>query len=160
MASGAHLDLTGKAAIVTGGTRGLGRTIATRLVEAGCAVTVCGRAMPDELPAGIAFHQADVRDPDQARALVEAAVAAHGRLDILVNNAGGSPQADAASVSPRFVDAILKLNLVAPLYMAQAAYPHMVAGGGGSIVNIASVSGARPSPAPPSTARPRRGCST
>ncbi|MBN8848095.1 MULTISPECIES: SDR family oxidoreductase [unclassified Sphingomonas] len=146
MESGAHLDLTGKAAIVTGGTRGLGRTIAARLAEAGCAVTVCGRAAPDDLPDGISFHQADVRDPDQARALVEAAVAAHGRLDILVNNAGGSPQADAATASPRFVDAILKLNLVAPLYMAQAAHPHMAAAGGGSIVNIASVSGVRPSP--------------
>ncbi|WP_298668332.1 SDR family oxidoreductase [uncultured Sphingomonas sp.] len=146
MQGGAHLDLAGKAAIVTGGTRGLGRVIAMRLAEAGCAVTICGRAAPDDLPGGITFHKADVRDPDQARALVDAAAAMHGRLDILVNNAGGSPPADAATVSPRFVDAILKLNLVAPLYMAQAAHPHMVAAGGGSIVNIASVSGARPSP--------------
>ena len=85
-------------------------------------------------------------DPDQAKALVDQTVAAHGRLDILVNNAGGSPAADAATASPRFFDSILKLNLHAPMYMAQAAYPHMVAAGAGSIVNIASVSGIRPSP--------------
>ena len=73
-------------------------------------------------------------------------VAVHGRLDILVNNAGGSPDADATASSARFVDAILKLNLVGPLYMAQAAHPHMAKAGGGSVINIASVSGIRPSP--------------
>ncbi|RYG13199.1 MAG: SDR family oxidoreductase, partial [Caulobacteraceae bacterium] len=57
-----------------------------------------------------------------------------------------SPAGKAEASSPRFIDAILKLNLAAPLYMAQAAHPHMVAAGGGSIVNIASVSGIRPSP--------------
>ena len=54
--------------------------------------------------------------------------------------------AHAATASPRFFDSILKLNLHAPMYMAQAAYPHMVAAGSGSVVNIASVSGIRPSP--------------
>jgi NAD(P)-dependent dehydrogenase (short-subunit alcohol dehydrogenase family) len=73
-------------------------------------------------------------------------VAREGRLDILVNNAGGSPKADAAGASPRFFDSILKLNLHAPMYMAQAAYPHLVAAGGGNVINIASVSGIRPSP--------------
>ena len=131
---------------MTGGTRGLGRQIAARLVAAGCVVAICGRTQPQDLPAGMAFYQSDVRDPDQARALVDAVVQAHGRLDILVNNAGGSPASDIASASPRFIDAVLKLNMVGPLYLAQAAYPHMAAQGGGSIINIASVSGARPSP--------------
>ena len=139
-------DFAGRVAIVTGGTRGLGRQIAARLAAAGAAVAICGRNPPDDLPAGVTFYQADIRDADQARGFVEAVVAAQGRLDILVNNAGGSPATDIASVSPRFVDSILKLNMVGPLYMAQAAYPHMAAQGGGSIVNIASVSGARPSP--------------
>jgi NAD(P)-dependent dehydrogenase (short-subunit alcohol dehydrogenase family) len=140
------IDLNGRVAIVTGGTRGLGRHMARALSAAGAAVIVCGRSEPDDLDAGVAFRAADIRNPEQAKALVEAVAADHGRLDILVNNAGGSPQADAATASPRFFDAILKLNLNAPMYMAQAAYAPMKAAGGGSIVNIASVSGIRPSP--------------
>lgn len=107
---------------------------------------VCGRSEPDDLPLGVEFMAADIRDPDMAKALVDATAAKFGRLDILVNNAGGSPAADAATASPRFFDSILKLNLQAPMYMAQAAFPHMVAAGGGNVINIASVSGARPSP--------------
>ncbi len=140
------LDLSGRVAIVTGGTRGLGRVIAARLAEAGCVVAVCGRTEPDSLPEGVAFHAADIRDPDQAQAFVAAVAAEHGRLDILVNNAGGSPKADAATASPRFFDSVLKLNLHAAMYMAQAAHAPMRASGGGSIVNIASVSAIRPSP--------------
>jgi len=107
---------------------------------------VCGRSEPNDLPLGVEFMAADIRDPDAAKALVDATAVKFGRLDILVNNAGGSPAADAATASPRFFDSILKLNLQAPMYMAQAAYPHMVAAGGGNVINIASVSGARPSP--------------
>lgn len=142
----ASLDLTGRVAIVTGGTRGLGRVVAERLAEAGCTVWVCGRNAPDSLPAGISFHAADIRDPEQAAAFVDVVVATHGRLDILVNNAGGSPAVAAAEASPRFFDSILRLNLHAPMYMAREAHAPMKAGGGGSIVNIASVSGIRPSP--------------
>lgn len=139
-------DFAGRVAIVTGGTRGLGRQIAVRLAEAGCAVAVCGRNAPTDIPAGIVFFQADIRDPDQAKKFVDDVAARFGRLDILVNNAGGSPAGDIATASPRFIDAILKLNLAGPLYLAQAAYPHMAVCKSGSIVNIASVSGARPSP--------------
>ena len=146
MAGSNAIDLSGQVAIVTGGTRGLGKDIAAALAAAGCAVVVCGRNAPEQLPTGVSFIAADIRDPDQAKALVDQTVATHGRLDILVNNAGGSPAAEAATASPRFFDSILKLNLHAPMYMAQAAYPHMVAAGAGSIVNIASVSGIRPSP--------------
>ena len=146
MASGVSLDLAGKVAIVTGGTRGLGRDIALRLMDAGCKVAVCGRNAPDTLPRGITFHPADVRDPDQAAAFTRAVVGDHGRLDILVNNAGGSPAAPADTMSPRFAEAILRLNLLGPFHMAQAAFAPMCAGGGGSVVNIASVSGIRPSP--------------
>lgn len=140
------IDLKGRVAIVTGGTRGLGLRMATALAEAGAHVVVCGRNAPESLPDGLSFRAADIRDPDQAKALVEAVVADHGRLDILVNNAGGSPQAAAADASPRFFDAIVKLNLHSAMYMAQASYQHMQRAGAGSIVNIASVSGIRPSP--------------
>ncbi len=140
------IDLSGRVAIVTGGTRGLGRAIASALVRSGCKVAVCGRNQPEMLPEGLQFYATDIRDPDQAKALVDAVVAEHGRLDILVNNAGGSPQAEAATASSRFFDSILKLNLHAPMYMAQASHAAMLAAGGGSIINIASVSGIRPSP--------------
>lgn len=140
------LDLSGRVAIVTGGTRGLGRVIAARLAEAGCAVAVCGRNEPDALPEGVTFHAADIREPEQAQAFVAAVAARHGRLDILVNNAGGSPKAEAATASPRFFDSIMRLNLHAAMYMAQAAHAPMKASGGGSIINIASVSAIRPSP--------------
>ncbi len=140
------VDLGGQVAIVTGGTRGLGRVIAARLAKAGCNVAVCGRNAPETRDEGVAFHAADVRDPDQAKSFVDAVVSAHGRIDIIVNNAGGSPEAKAEEAGARFVDSILRLNLVAPLYMAQAAHPHMAKAGRGSIINIASVSGIRPSP--------------
>ena len=93
------------------------------------------------------FVAADLRDPDQASMLVTATVDRFGRLDVLVNNAGGSPNADAATASPRFSASIVNLNLLAPLYCAQAANRVMQdQEDGGSIVNIASVSGLRPSP--------------
>lgn len=141
-----HINLAGQVAIVTGGTRGLGRMMAEALVRAGARVTVCGRTVPEALPEGLSFQAADIRDPDQAKALVDAVAAEHGRLDILVNNAGGSPHAAAAEASPRFFDSILKLNLHAAMYLSQAAHGHMKRAGAGSIVNIASVSGIRPSP--------------
>lgn len=141
-----RIDLSGQTAIVTGGTRGLGRDIAARLAEAGCNVSVCGRNEPDSLSKGVGFTACDIRDYDQAKAFVDSVAETTGRLDIVVNNAGGSPPHDAATASPRFVDALVKLNMLAPFYLAQAAYPHMAKAKAGSIVNIASVSGARPSP--------------
>jgi NAD(P)-dependent dehydrogenase (short-subunit alcohol dehydrogenase family) len=138
-----------KVALVTGGTRGIGAAIVRHLLATGWTVAICGRT-PPEAPIAIGnreatFHACDIRDPAAAAALVATVVADHGRLDLVVNNAGGSPQAEAATASPRFSERILQLNLLAPLHVAQAAYPHLKAAGG-SIVNIASVSGVRPSP--------------
>jgi NAD(P)-dependent dehydrogenase (short-subunit alcohol dehydrogenase family) len=140
------IDLEGQVALVTGGTKGLGRAVALALADAGAQVFVCARNAPVDPIEGIAFRAADVRDPDAARRLVDGIVAEAGRIDILVNNAGGSPAVAAAEASPRFSEAIVRLNLLAPLYLAQAAHRHMVQHGGGSIVNIASVSAIRPSP--------------
>jgi NAD(P)-dependent dehydrogenase (short-subunit alcohol dehydrogenase family) len=90
--------------------------------------------------------RADVRDPEQAAGIVRHAVGLFQRLDVVVSNAGGSPYAAAATASPRFHAKVIELNLVAPLHIAQAANAVMQEQGGGSIIMIGSVSGARPSP--------------
>jgi len=144
-------ELDGKVAIVTGGTRGIGAVIAARLLGAGASVVICGRGKPDQPPVAgevtAEFVAADVREPEQAAALVDYAVDRFGRLDIAVNNAGGSPNADAATVSPRFVAKVVALNLLAPFYVAQAANAVMQRqAGGGIIINIGSVVADHPAP--------------
>jgi NAD(P)-dependent dehydrogenase (short-subunit alcohol dehydrogenase family) len=147
----ADLDMSGRAVLVTGGARGIGRGIAEAFLLRGADVVVCGRTEPEDLPAaggrtGI-FLAADVRDPDAVDGLVTAIVDRLGRLDVLVNNAGGSPAVDSATVSPKFSRSIIELNLLAPLVCARRANAVMqTQADGGSIVNIASVSGLRPSP--------------
>lgn len=144
-------DLTGKTAIVTGGTKGLGREIATRLLGQGAHVVVCARTEPaepvQEADRVAEFVRADVRDPDQIAAVVAATLDRTGRIDILVNNAGGAPPAESATVSPRFNEKIVGLNLLAPLMFSQAVHDTMQRqDNGGVIVNIASVSGQRANP--------------
>ena len=141
------VDLTGRVVLVTGGTRGVGRGIAARFTDVGATVVVCGRNEPEDAAPGAAFLTCDVRDADQVDALVSVIVEQHGRLDVVVNNAGGSPPAEAATASPRFTQRIIELNLLAPLYVSQAANRAMQQQlEGGSIINIASLSGIRPSP--------------
>lgn len=137
--------------LVTGGTRGIGAAIATAFLGAGAEVVVCGRSTPEALPSAdgksAGYVAADVRDADQARHVVDDTVERHGRLDVLVNNAGGSPNADAATVSPRFVEKVVALNLLAPFYVAQPANAVMQAQEpGGAIVNIGSVAAHQPAP--------------
>jgi NAD(P)-dependent dehydrogenase (short-subunit alcohol dehydrogenase family) len=151
MAGPDPLDFTGKVVIVTGGARGIGRVIAETFMAAGADVVICGRSEPEELPTAAGrtavFAPADVRDPEQVDALVATTTDRFGRLDVLVNNAGGSPPADTATASMKFTNAILALNLVAPLTCAQRAYAVMKdQPGGGVIVNIGSVSGSRANP--------------
>jgi len=145
------LDFAGKVVIVTGGARGVGRGISERFLESGADVVVCGRTRPETLPESggrpALFTPADVRDVEQIEAAVAFTTGRFGRLDVLVNNAGGSPFSEAASASPRFSEKIIQLNLVAPLHFAQKANAVMQEQeSGGSIINIASVSGVRPSP--------------
>ncbi|MCW2845438.1 MAG: short-chain dehydrogenase/reductase [Nocardioides sp.] len=139
------IDLSGRVVLVTGGSRGIGAGVARAFAEAGATVVTCARGAAEPVP-GTTHRVCDVRDPDAVAALVDGIVAEHGRLDVLVNNAGGAPYADAADASPRFHDKIVGLNLLAPLLVSQAANRVMQSLGGGSIVNISSVSALRPSP--------------
>lgn len=148
------LSYEGRVVLVTGGTKGIGRVIVQRFLDWGAQVMTCGRTEPEDLPhvadrtAG--FLAADVRDPDQAFALVDSTAERFGGLDLVVNNAGGAPPADAATASPRFSESIVRLNLLAPLHVAQRANHHFQGRPAGEnpgvIVNIASVSAVRPSP--------------
>ncbi len=145
------LDMSGRTVLVTGGARGIGRGIAEAFLLQGADVVVCGRTEPDDRPETngrtAVFLAADVRDPEAVDALVTETVSRFGRLDVLVNNAGGSPSVDSATVSPKFSRSIIELNLLAPLVCAQRANAVMqTQADGGVIVNIASVSGMRPSP--------------
>jgi NAD(P)-dependent dehydrogenase (short-subunit alcohol dehydrogenase family) len=139
------VSYSGRVVVVTGGTRGIGRVIAQAFLDAGARVVVCARTEPD--PSPFHFVQADLRESDQAVAVIDATVAAYGRVDVLVNNAGGSPSAAAATASPRFVQKIVALNLLAPFYMAQSANAVMQQqNDGGVILNIGSVAARLPEP--------------
>jgi len=144
-------DYSGKSVIVTGGSKGIGKAVAQGFLAAGANVFICGRtepAQPISVDGKIAsFFPLDVRKPEASQQLIDQVLESSGRLDILINNAGGSPPAVAADASYRFSESIIRLNLIAPLLMSQQAYHAMSAAkNGGAIVNIASVSGIRPSP--------------
>lgn len=138
---------------ITGSSRGFGRELTLAALKAGDAVAATARR-PDQLADlvseygdGILPLQLDVTDAHAAQAAVTAARNRFGRIDVVVNNAGGSPPVDAADSSPRLVERIVALNLLAPFYVAQAANAVMQKqDDGGVIINIGSVSGVRPSP--------------
>lgn len=144
-------EFANRVVLVTGGTKGIGRGIAEMFLAAGAQVVVCARNAPATLPDAAGrtaeFMPCDVREAEAVKALVDAIVERHGRLDVLVNNAGGSPMVEAATVSPRFHEGVIRLNLLAALHAAQAANAQMqLQPEGGVIVMIGSISALRPSP--------------
>lgn len=146
-----HFDYSGQVVLVTGGTKGIGAGIARAFLGAGATVIVCGRGEPEQMPnengREAVFMPLDVRDYEASEALMQTIVNEYGRLDVLINNAGGAPHALAAEVSPRFHEGILRLNLIAPLNLAQLANRHMQQQAqGGSIIFIGSISALRASP--------------
>ncbi len=142
-----ELSMENRVVFITGGGRGIGRGITASFVEQGAKVFICGRNQPEDMPEGVSFLACDVRDADAVGELVKKVVADAGRLDVVINNAGGAPFAEAATASPRFSEKIIQLNLIAALHVSQAANAVMqTQDGGGVIINVASVSGTRPSP--------------
>jgi 3-oxoacyl-[acyl-carrier protein] reductase/pteridine reductase len=147
--------LQGKVALVTGAAKRIGRALALSLAEAGASVAITWRDSESEAAqtvAGLqalgveaaAFH-AELRDPAQIRAAVEAATARFSRLDILVNNAGRFETAALETISVEQWDAMFETNTRAPFLAAQAAYPHLKAAHG-RIINIGSLGGLHPWP--------------
>jgi 3-oxoacyl-[acyl-carrier protein] reductase len=140
------LGLHDRAAIVTGGSRGIGRAIALALAGEGCRVAICARG-EDALRATEAELRArgvdalavvaDVSRADDIERLVAQTIARFGRLDILVNNAGGRSAED----NDAAWDMVYQSNVLAAVRATRAAVPHMRASGGGSIVHIASIYG-------------------
>ncbi|MGW7209222.1 SDR family oxidoreductase [Streptomyces sp. NPDC054837] len=135
------MELKGRVAVVTGGTRGVGAGIARAFVSAGADVVVCARRPPEVPLEGAEFVSLDVRDPDAVRAFF----AALPRLDVLVNNAGGGPFRLLADADAERHTRVIELNLLAPLTASLAAHEHLRRSRG-SVVMIGSVSGSRPSP--------------
>ena len=149
-----RFDLTGRVALITGATRGLGRAIIRTLAQAGADVVVssrkqdaCDEAAEEARSLGrralpVACHVGRWSEID---GLVDAAYAEFGRVDVLVNNAGIAPTyPDAASVSEELWDKVIAVNLKGPFRLTALVGSRMAAGGGGSIVNITSIGAVRP----------------
>lgn len=138
-------SLEGAVAVVTGGTRGIGRAIALALAGEGCRVVVAGRgssAAEEVVALGggrVTFVRADVARPRDCERLVRTAVERHGRLDVLVNNAGVIRLGTAESTSVEAWDEVLAVNLRGAFLCIRAAIPHLRRAGGGSIVNVSSI---------------------
>jgi 2-deoxy-D-gluconate 3-dehydrogenase len=138
-----NFDLSGKAALVTGGNGGIGLAMARALAGAGASVAVSGR---DEAKTGAAARELgavalnfDLADPEACPAMVDEAARRLGRLDILVNNAGTNIRKAPQDYSLAEWHTVIDTNLTAAFLASQAAYPHMKRGGGGKIVNIGSM---------------------
>jgi NAD(P)-dependent dehydrogenase (short-subunit alcohol dehydrogenase family) len=150
-------DLTDKVAVVTGGSRGLGREMCLAFAEHGANVVVASRkddactAVADEITAstgrkalGVACHVGKWADCDR---LIDAAYDTFGHVDVLVNNAGMSPlYPSLAEVTEDLFDKVIGVNLKGPFRLAALAGTRMAAGDGGSIINVSSIAAVQPSP--------------
>jgi NAD(P)-dependent dehydrogenase (short-subunit alcohol dehydrogenase family) len=143
-------NLTGRVAIVTGGSRGLGREMPEGLAEAGAAIVLCARRQEWLAPTVSTFRAAghqvegvecDVASPAQVEELVNVAISTFGQVDILVNNAGLSWGAEPEDMPLEKWHTVLDANLTGAFLCAQAAGRHMLSRQRGAIINIASVSG-------------------
>ena len=143
-------DLSGKVALVTGSSSGIGAATARALSAEGVRVVVnsarsvdAGRELASEL-GDATYVQADVADPVQAAAAVEAAVSVYGRLDILVNNAGTTtviPHHDLEAATPEVWRRIFDVNVFGTWQVTTSAVPHLRAAGDAAVVNVSSIAG-------------------
>jgi 3-oxoacyl-[acyl-carrier protein] reductase len=148
------LKLTGKIALVTGSSRGIGLATAKAFAAEGCRLMLSARSLEHlseaeaELSrsgAEVAAHVADVSNPDEAESLVQAALAAYGGIDTLVNNVGGG--GGGAHIADSTDDdwrSALERNLIQTVRMMRLVLPHMKGRPGASVINVASISGWAP----------------
>jgi 3-oxoacyl-[acyl-carrier protein] reductase len=162
----AAIDLAGKRAIVTGGARGIGLAIAGKLLSAGASVTLWDRDAP-ALDAAVKrlagqgdVHTAevDLTDENAVAAATNRSVGAMGGIDILVNNAGiTGPNATTWEYPVSDWRKVLDVDLTAPFLCCRATVPHIVKGGWGRIVNVASVAGKEGNPNAPAYSAAKAG---
>ncbi|MCL5735640.1 MAG: SDR family oxidoreductase [Actinobacteria bacterium] len=150
------MPLEGKVALVTGGGTGIGTAITERLVADGAKVCITGRRQEllDEVAGSLAAGcvmpcAGDVCKDEDAKRMVEAALAINGRIDILVNNAGIEAAGTVIQMDSSVWRQELEINLTGPFLMMKEALPYMIEAGGGCIVNISSLAGVRCVPGSP-----------
>jgi ketoreductase RED2 len=147
--------MPGRVALVTGSTSGIGQAVARRLSAAGARVVInsttsveAGTEMVGELGADDTHYvQGDIADPDDAARLVAEAVERFGGLDVLVNNAGTTvriPHGDLEAATTEVFRRLFEVNVIGTWQVTVAAMPHLKASGAGSIVNVSSLAGVRP----------------
>lgn len=135
-------ELSGKTALVTGGTKGTGNAIALRLAKAGAKVIITARNKPDDV-GELHFIAADLSKAEDTQKLVAEIKNDHGSVDILVNNLGGSetPGGGFAVLNDEHWEESLRTNLLAPVRLDRAFLPQMIEQGSGVIIHIASIQG-------------------
>ncbi|MBK0418099.1 SDR family oxidoreductase [Leucobacter sp. CSA1] len=142
------MQLRDRVALVSGGSRGIGRGIVDRFLAEGARVAIVQRRAADpelERDPRVACIRADLADPDAPAVAVEETVQRFGGLDVLVNNAGAMFERDLSELTVAEWDLMAALNLRAPLFLAQAALPHL-RDRSGSVINIGSVEGEATNP--------------
>lgn len=136
-------DFTGKVAVVTGASRGIGAAVARALHERGASVGLASRSGAGLGLERVVARPTDVRDRSQVQALVDATVEAFGGLDIVVANAGVGAYGPLTELRPDHLDEMVDTNVKGVLYVAAAAVPHLIERGGGDFVSVASEAGRR-----------------
>jgi NAD(P)-dependent dehydrogenase (short-subunit alcohol dehydrogenase family) len=139
-------ELSGKIALVTGGTKGAGKAIAERLFRAGATVIITARNTPEQENSQLHFIASDLSKAEGAQKVVSEVLSRYGRLDILINNLGGSetPAGGFAALTDQDWEATLQANLLAPVRLDRGFLPQMIANKSGVIIHIASIQGKLP----------------